>query len=82
MPTYEDFNEKVEQRRRAAISCRRKASYKTLAKVMTPVLAALLLIAVLEAVNFIHPAFAVILGAIALTTGSFNLGRIWRTLRF
>lgn len=82
MPTYEAFNAKVEQRKNTAIAQRRTATYKTLAKILLPVLAALLLIAVLEAVNFIHPAFAVILGAIALTTGSFNLGRIWRTLRF
>ena len=82
MPTYEYFNEKVEQRSRAAVICRRKASYKTLVKVMAPVLAALLLIAGLECIGFINAVFAVVLGAIALTTGAFQLGLVWRTLRF
>lgn len=82
MPTYEDFNEKVEQRKQEAINCRRKASYKTLVKVLTPVLIALLLIAGLQVIGFIHVAFAVILGTIALATGAFQLGLVWRTLRF
>lgn len=82
MPTYEDFNEKVEQRKRAAINCRRKASYKTLVKVLAPVLIALLAIMGLQVIGFIHVVFAVILGAIALTSGAFQLGLVWRTLRF
>lgn len=82
MPTYEDFNAKVDQRKNAAIAQRKAATYRTLAKILLPVLAALLLIAGLEAVGFISIEFCVLLGVLALTTGAFNLGRIWRTLRF
>lgn len=82
MPTYEFFNERVEQRNREAINSRKKASYKTLVKVLTPVLAALLLILGLQVIGFIHVIFAAILGVIALTTGAFQLGLIWRTLQF
>ena len=44
--------------------------------------AALLLILGLQAIGFIHVIFAVILSAIALTTGAFQLGLVWRTLQF
>lgn len=82
MPTYEDFNEKVEQRRKAAMREVRTRTYKTLIKILLPVLLALGFIIGLMMIGFINEIFAVILGAIVLITGSFNLGLVWRFLRF
>lgn len=82
MSNYEFFNQKVDERRAAAINHKRKVSITTLIRILYPLALALALFAVLEGVGFINNVFSAIMAVIAISYGSFKIGCAWHRIKW
>lgn len=78
--TYEHFNQKVDERKAAAITNQRKRSLESLLRILAPVLTTLILIVVLEAAGFVSTSFCIALAIIVMCRGCFRLGRVWHKI--
>ena len=79
--TYEHFNQKVDERKAAAITNQQKRSLESLLRILSPMLITLILIVVLEAVGFVSTAFCIALAIIVMCRGFFRLGRVWHKIK-
>ena len=82
MSEYDFFNQKVDERKAAVINSKNKQTPLVLLRILIPVVAALVLFAVLEKVGFINNIFSMILMVLTACYGSFKVGRIWYKIKF
>ena len=82
MSEYEFFNQKVDERKAAVINSKNQQTPLVLLRILIPVVAALVLFAVLEKVGFINNIFSMILMVLTACYGSFKVGRIWYKIKF
>ena len=82
MSEYEFFNQKVDERKAAAINIQNKQTPWILLRILIPVVVALVLFAVLEKVGFINNIFSMILMVLTACYGSFKIGRIWYRIKW
>ena len=82
MSDYEFFNQKVDERKAAAINNHNRQTPLILLRIFIPVAIALVLIAVLEKVGFINNFFSMILMVITACYGSFKVGRVWYRIKW
>ena len=78
MSDYEKINATV----KANVNNRRHLAIKRIVVVLAKVLLALFVIGGLKAIGFISATFTVILMAVAIVIGAFNLGYISRDIKF
>ena len=82
MSEYEFFNQKVDERKAAAMSYQSKKTPLILLRIFVPVAIALVLLAILEKVGFINNVFSMILMVITACYGSFKVGRVWYRIKW
>ena len=78
MSYYEQINTKV----KANTNERRHEAIKRIVMVLLKLLLAVCVIAGLKAITFISGTFSVILTAVAVCVGTFQIGYIWRDIKF
>ena len=82
MSEYEFFNQKVDERKAAAMNFQSKKTPLILIRIFIPVAIALVLLAILEKVGFINNVFSMILMVITACYGSFKVGRVWYRIKW
>lgn len=82
MPEYEFFNQKVDERKVAAVNIKNKQTPWVLLRVLIPVTIAIALFVALEKVGFISDIFSLILMFVTACLGSFKIGRIWYRIKW
>ena len=78
MSDYEKINTMV----KANLNKTRQEAIKRIVKMLLKLLLAVCVIAGLKAITFISGTFAVILMAVAVCVGAFQIGYIWRDIKF
>ena len=74
--------EKINANVKTQINARRHEAIKRIVTVLLKLLLAVCAIAGLKAIGFISGTFAVILMAVAVCVGTFQIGYIWRDIKF
>jgi len=82
MSDYEFFNQKVDERKAAAINNHNRKTLLMLIRIFVPAVIALVLLAILEKVGFINNVFSMILMVITACYGSFKVGRVWYRIKW
>lgn len=82
MPEYEFFNQKVDERKVAAVNIKNKQTPWILLRILIPVTIAVALFVALEKVGFINNIFSIILIGLTACFGSFKAGRIWYRIKW
>ena len=82
MSEYEFFNQKVDERKAAAINNHNRKTLLMLIRIFVPAVIALVLLAILEKVGFINNVFSMILMVITACYGSFKVGRVWYRIKW
>ena len=82
MPEYEFFNQKVDERKVAAVNIKNKQTPWILLRIFIPVTIAIALFVALEKFGFISDIFCMILMVITACFGSFKVGRIWYRIKW